>query len=235
MANFFGQNGGEGDDPLNVVGQLSGALKLGYYLGYICVLPFVILFKLVVIIVNASAARIQARAQSNIPPNPPRPEPPPWTQEQYSPPPPPPPDPMDKYRAILGVPKNANKEQIKKRYRFMSQLCHPDKVADHLKDEAEEEFKRLIEAYRVLYAVAPEAPPRPRQQEKRTEPPPPRPKPREPKPKAPAGTQKKHDSETSAPTRTAPTKPAKDNRVASDDELIEKFSAQARNAKPKYF
>lgn len=47
---------------------------------------------------------------------------------------------------------NLNKEQIKelkKAYRKASKLCHPDIVADDLKEQAHEQMSRLNEAYRL--------------------------------------------------------------------------------------
>jgi len=53
---------------------------------------------------------------------------------------------MDYYK-ILGVPKNASENDIKKAYRSLAKQYHPD----HNKDEdAEKKFKEIAEAYEVL-------------------------------------------------------------------------------------
>uniref|UniRef100_A0A0A9W5F1 J domain-containing protein n=1 Tax=Lygus hesperus TaxID=30085 RepID=A0A0A9W5F1_LYGHE len=51
------------------------------------------------------------------------------------------------YYKVLGVPKNATNEQIKKAYRAMALKFHPDK---NKKPGAEEKFKDIAEAYEVL-------------------------------------------------------------------------------------
>ncbi len=51
------------------------------------------------------------------------------------------------YYAILGVEKSATKEEIKKAYRKLARLYHPDRNPD---PEAEEKFKEINEAYHVL-------------------------------------------------------------------------------------
>lgn len=51
------------------------------------------------------------------------------------------------YYDILGVPKTASSEEIKKAYRKKSLKCHPDK-ADC--EEAEPAFKKLSQAYTIL-------------------------------------------------------------------------------------
>lgn len=52
------------------------------------------------------------------------------------------------YYEILGVPKDATKEQIKKAFRKGARKYHPDVNPDN--PEAEENFKKLNEAYQVL-------------------------------------------------------------------------------------
>ncbi|OGN55277.1 MAG: molecular chaperone DnaJ [Chlamydiae bacterium RIFCSPHIGHO2_12_FULL_44_59] len=52
------------------------------------------------------------------------------------------------YYATLGVGRNATPEEIKKAYRKRALECHPDRNPDNPK--AEEEFKRVSEAYEVL-------------------------------------------------------------------------------------
>jgi molecular chaperone DnaJ len=53
------------------------------------------------------------------------------------------------YYQVLGVPRNASVEQIKKSYRRAAMDLHPDRNP-HRKAEAEEQFKELTEAYSVL-------------------------------------------------------------------------------------
>ncbi len=54
------------------------------------------------------------------------------------------------YYEILGVPKDASAQQIKKAYRSLALRNHPDRVPDEKKKEAEEKFKEISEAYGVL-------------------------------------------------------------------------------------
>jgi curved DNA-binding protein CbpA len=56
----------------------------------------------------------------------------------------------DDYYAVLGVSRNATDAEIAKAYKRSALKHHPDKNPDR-KDEAEEEFKRLTEAYDVLH------------------------------------------------------------------------------------
>jgi molecular chaperone DnaJ len=53
------------------------------------------------------------------------------------------------YYKILGVPRNATTEEIKKAYRELAKKWHPDMNPDN-KKEAEEKFKEISEAYEVL-------------------------------------------------------------------------------------
>lgn len=53
------------------------------------------------------------------------------------------------YYEILGVPRNASSDDIKKAYRSKAKTCHPDLNPDN-KKESEEKFKELSEAYEVL-------------------------------------------------------------------------------------
>ena len=55
---------------------------------------------------------------------------------------------MQDYYGILGVERNASKEDIKKAYRTLSKKYHPDLNRDNA--EAEEMFKKINEAYSVL-------------------------------------------------------------------------------------
>src|SRR3989344_1557467 len=51
------------------------------------------------------------------------------------------------YYEILGVSKNASKEEIKKAYKNLAKQYHPDL---NKSKEAEEKFKKISEAYAVL-------------------------------------------------------------------------------------
>jgi curved DNA-binding protein len=53
------------------------------------------------------------------------------------------------YYKILGVSKNASQEEMKKAYRKLAQKYHPDQAKGD-KKEAEEQFKKISEAYAVL-------------------------------------------------------------------------------------
>ena len=60
---------------------------------------------------------------------------------------------MTTYYDILGVPRNATAEEIKKAYRKLAQEYHPDKLAGvppAVKKLAEEKFKDVQEAYEIL-------------------------------------------------------------------------------------
>ena len=52
------------------------------------------------------------------------------------------------YYSVLGVDRKADAATIKKAYRKLAQKYHPDKTPDDKK--AEEQFKRITEAYAVL-------------------------------------------------------------------------------------
>lgn len=54
------------------------------------------------------------------------------------------------YYEILGVPKAASVDDIKKAYRGLAMKHHPDRVEAAHKKEAEEKFKEISEAYAVL-------------------------------------------------------------------------------------
>jgi curved DNA-binding protein len=55
---------------------------------------------------------------------------------------------MKDYFKILGINRDANEEEIKKAYRSLVLLCHPDRNPGDR--EAEEKFKEVTEAYEVL-------------------------------------------------------------------------------------
>ncbi len=52
------------------------------------------------------------------------------------------------YYKILGVERNANKEEIKRAYRKLALKTHPDRNPGNPK--AEEQFKEINEAYQVI-------------------------------------------------------------------------------------
>ena len=54
------------------------------------------------------------------------------------------------YYEILGVSRNASKDEIKQAYRRLAMQYHPDRVPPERKKEAEEKFKEISEAYAVL-------------------------------------------------------------------------------------
>ena len=56
---------------------------------------------------------------------------------------------MKNYYNILGVNKSSNKEEIKTAYKKLALKYHPDKNIDN-KEEAENKFKEISEAYEVL-------------------------------------------------------------------------------------
>lgn len=57
---------------------------------------------------------------------------------------------QDSYYAILNVPKNAKEEDIKKAYRQLAQVCHPDKTPEDIPIAgANANFMRIQEAYEV--------------------------------------------------------------------------------------
>ncbi|XP_030301385.1 dnaJ homolog subfamily B member 6 isoform X2 [Calypte anna] len=56
---------------------------------------------------------------------------------------------MVDYYEVLGVQKHASAEDIKKAYRKLALKWHPDKNPDN-KEEAEQQFKQVAEAYEVL-------------------------------------------------------------------------------------
>lgn len=56
--------------------------------------------------------------------------------------------PKKDYYEILGVPRNATTEEIKKAYRKLAMEYHPDRNPGN--KEAEEKFKEITEAYQIL-------------------------------------------------------------------------------------
>ena len=54
------------------------------------------------------------------------------------------------YYKILGVPKNAAKEDIKKAFKRLAMQCHPDRAPADKKQEYEDKFKEINEAVSVL-------------------------------------------------------------------------------------
>ena len=57
---------------------------------------------------------------------------------------------MKDYYEILGVPKGASEQEIKKTYRQLALKYHPDRAPESKKKEYEEKFKKISQAYRVL-------------------------------------------------------------------------------------
>jgi len=51
---------------------------------------------------------------------------------------------MEDYYQILGVPEDASEEQIKKRFRELTKIYHPDRGGDP------EKFKQILKAYQIL-------------------------------------------------------------------------------------
>ena len=56
---------------------------------------------------------------------------------------------MENYYTILEIPKDADDKTIKKAYRKLAIKWHPDKNPTN-KQQAEEKFKKIAEAYSVL-------------------------------------------------------------------------------------
>lgn len=57
---------------------------------------------------------------------------------------------QDSYYAVLNVSKDASDEEIKRSYRHLAQVCHPDKIPDTVSPSgATSNFMRIQEAYEV--------------------------------------------------------------------------------------
>lgn len=56
------------------------------------------------------------------------------------------------YYDVLGLPRNASSDEVKKAYRKLAREHHPDMVAKEDKSDAEKRFKEINEAYQVLSA-----------------------------------------------------------------------------------
>ena len=57
---------------------------------------------------------------------------------------------MTNYYQVLGIGKEASSNDIKKAYRTLAMKWHPDKHGEDNKQQAEQQFKKINEAYRVL-------------------------------------------------------------------------------------
>ena len=232
---FFRKDDGPHEDR-DYLSQIIGAVKLGVFFANVCVYPFFLVGK----IFGAAADRRAAEQAANGQPQPqatppPRSGPPPNFSQQappppQPPPPPPPADPLEKFRIILGVKPGANKDEIKKRFRQLSHLYHPDKVAPEHRSTAEEEFRKLHEAYTVLHAVAHDAPPKPRHQPHGRPAETPRPKPEPAKPKPEPERPRQARTENPLP-QNAPAKEQSQPKTAT----MESKPAQPRKESPQNF
>ena len=59
---------------------------------------------------------------------------------------------MDKYYQILGLKPNASPEEVKKAYRQLAKIWHPDLFHNNNKEQqqAEVKFKEIADAYEIL-------------------------------------------------------------------------------------
>lgn len=56
----------------------------------------------------------------------------------------------DSYYAVLGVSRDASLEDVRRSYRQLAQVCHPDKISDPTaREQAAEDFTRIQQAYEV--------------------------------------------------------------------------------------
>jgi WD40 repeat protein len=64
----------------------------------------------------------------------------------------------EQYYIILELQPNASSEEVKQAYRRLAKLWHPDRYPDNLQKqkEAEEKFKQILEAYKVLKDYQPQ-------------------------------------------------------------------------------
>ena len=62
------------------------------------------------------------------------------------------------YYAILGLKPNADPQEVKKAYRKLAKMWHPDRFPNNSQQqkEAEEKFKKILEAYEILKDYQPE-------------------------------------------------------------------------------
>ena len=54
------------------------------------------------------------------------------------------------YYAVLGVPREASRESIRRRFRELARERHPDRFRDEAKERAERDFQAITEAFNVL-------------------------------------------------------------------------------------
>lgn len=54
------------------------------------------------------------------------------------------------FYAVLAVPRNATEEQIRQRFREMARLRHPDRFQGEEKQQAEQEFQEITQAFNIL-------------------------------------------------------------------------------------
>lgn len=127
------------------------AIKSGIAIACLIMLPFLLLFRLLGFVFATAVQEREFQKDAgrwNFPPPPPRPDDQ-QKRKSFSASAPKS-DPFSKHRSNLGVEKGASKDEIKKKYRTLSKAVHPDKVPESQKPKAEEDFKKLNEAYNVL-------------------------------------------------------------------------------------
>lgn len=59
----------------------------------------------------------------------------------------------ESYYAILNVPKDASEEVIRKSYRQLAQIFHPDKASEQANGDSATQFMLIQEAYEVLPTI----------------------------------------------------------------------------------